>query len=318
MAPSVMTRRPTLALLIPAWNAAAFLPRLLTSAARQEEPFDAVWVYDDGSTDGTAAVAEAHGARVLRGETNRGCSAGKNALAAHVEADFLHFHDADDMLLPNFGRLARRWIESDPPDIVLFAYDYRDDDTGALLATRGFDHEALRSDPRRYAIREQINPFCGLYRRSAYLAAGGHDEDPAVLYNEDVAFHIGMAFAGLTFGAEPEVSIVNYHRRGSMSRDHQAECHRAHLAVLKKTLGHPHAAAYRHEIAAKLWRAAALLGACSDWPAANEAVRLAASLAPPTPSAGSALFRIMARLAPAAAVRTREAVIRTLKPGLRQ
>lgn len=312
-----MTGRPTIALLVPAYNAAHHLPRLLTSAARQEEPFDAIWVYDDCSTDATAAVAEAHGARALRGETNKGCSAGKNVLAAHADADYLHFHDQDDALLPNFVRLARRWIAAGPPDIVLFAYEYRDDDTGALLATRSFDHEALSRDPRSYAIREQINPFCGLYRRSAYLAAGGYDEDPAVLYNEDAAFHIRMAFAGLTFGAEPEVSIVNYRRRGSMSASNRVECLRAQLAVLKKTLRRLDAATCHDVIAARLWRSAALFGACSDWEAADEAVRLAASLAPPSPSAGGSLFQMVARLSPAAALRAREAAIRVLRPALR-
>jgi len=62
-----MIRRETIALLIPAWNAARWLPRLLASAHAQSEPFNQIWVYDDCSTDDTAAVAEAHGARILRG-----------------------------------------------------------------------------------------------------------------------------------------------------------------------------------------------------------------------------------------------------------
>ncbi len=68
----------TAALLIPAWNAAAWLPRLLASAAAQTTPFDETWVYDDASCDDTAAVAERLGALVIRGQTNVGCSAGKN------------------------------------------------------------------------------------------------------------------------------------------------------------------------------------------------------------------------------------------------
>ena len=61
-----------LALLIPAWNAAAWLPRLLASAAAQTEPFDEIWVYDDASSDDTAAIAERLGARVVRGDVNAG------------------------------------------------------------------------------------------------------------------------------------------------------------------------------------------------------------------------------------------------------
>ena len=69
-------------MLIPAYNAAAYLPRLLESAARQTERFDEIWVYDDCSKDETAEIAESYGARVVRGAVNRGCSHGKNALAS--------------------------------------------------------------------------------------------------------------------------------------------------------------------------------------------------------------------------------------------
>ncbi|MBE9174992.1 hypothetical protein IQ225_06160, partial [Synechocystis salina LEGE 06155] len=70
-----------------------------------------------------------------------------------------------------------------PPDIVLFDYESRRDDNKELLGLRRFNDEELRQDPIAYAIRNQINPFCGLYRRDAYLQAGGYDTDPLVLYN---------------------------------------------------------------------------------------------------------------------------------------
>ena len=63
--------------------------------------------------------------------------------------------------------------EADPPDVVLFAYEYRDNETNELLSLRTFDDAALRRDPVDYAIRQQINPFCGLYRREAFLVRGG-------------------------------------------------------------------------------------------------------------------------------------------------
>lgn len=307
----------TIALLIPAYNAARWLPRLLESAHAQTEPFDSIWVYDDCSTDDTAAVAGTHGARVLRGAVNKGCSAGKNALAAHVESDYLHFHDADDELLPNFVELARKWIDRGAPDVVLFDYLYKDNDSGALLGTSHFEADELAADPRRYAIRRQINSICGLYRRSAYLAAGGYDEGPAVLYNEDVAFHIKLAFAGLSFGAENEVSIVNYRIGGSMSGANQHKCLLAHHEVMQRALARPDSGPYRQEIAAKLWAVAGRLAACGDWDEANRAAQTAAPIAPPDATAGSAAFRALARLDPTGALRLRERWVRFAKPRLR-
>lgn len=309
--------RQSIALLIPAYNAGSFLPRLLRSAQAQSEPFDQIWVYDDCSTDDTAEVAARFGAQVLRGKVNRGCSAGKDALARHVEVDWLHFHDADDELLPNFVSLARNWIAGDCPDVVLFDYDYRDEDTNELLSRRAFDHEQLSEDPRSYAIREQINPFCGLYRRSAFLAAGGYQDPPEMLYNEDVACHIRLAFSGLTFGAENEVSIINYRRGGSMSGANQLKCLQSHFAVMRHTLAHPDAGPYLGDIAMKLWAVAGALAAYDDWENARKAIVMATEIGPPAVSAGSPIFRVMARLDPQMALRLRERWIRLAKPYLR-
>src|ERR1051326_8043102 len=125
-----MTARPTLAMLIPAYNAAGYLPRLLDSAMRQTQPFDEIWVYDDCSNDGTAAVAERYGARGVRGDINCGCSHGKNRLAAETSCDWIHFHDADDELMPNFVECARTWMSDGRFDVVLFAYEERSSRTG--------------------------------------------------------------------------------------------------------------------------------------------------------------------------------------------
>jgi glycosyltransferase involved in cell wall biosynthesis len=310
--------RPTLSLLIPAYNAARFLPRLLASAHAQTEPFDEIWVYDDCSTDDTAAVAEAHGAKVLRGLKNVGCSAGKHALALHVETDWIHFHDADDELLPNFTALARKWIDKGDRDVVLFAYEYRDEESGALLDTSVFDDAALREDPKRYAIVRQINPFCGMYRRTPMLEAGGYDLDPRTLYNEDVAFHIRLAFAGLSFAAEPEVSIINWRIAGSMSGANQGKCALAHLHVMADTMKQIDASRYRNELAAKFWASAGGLAAHSEWQAAGQAARLAAQNGPPPAQFNKPWFRALATVSPYAAVLLREAAIRLFKPYLRK
>jgi glycosyltransferase involved in cell wall biosynthesis len=200
---------PTLALCIPAYNASEFLPLLLESALSQTIPFDEIWVYDDFSNDNTGEIATRFGAKIIRGAVNRGCSHGKNILAQQTACEWIHFHDADDALYPNFVAQAQKWMQlSDPPDVVLFDYEWRSHETDELISIRKFNHSDLQLDAISYAIREQINPFCGLYRRSAYLNAGGYDTDPLVLYNEDVAFHLRMAIAGLKFAADPTVTVI--------------------------------------------------------------------------------------------------------------
>lgn len=310
--------RPTFSLLIPAYNAARFLPRLLASAHAQIDPFDEIWVYDDCSTDNTAEVAEAHGAKVLRGTENVGCSAGKQALALHVDTDWIHFHDADDELLPNFTALARKWINKGDRDVVLFAYEYRDEESGALLHTSVFDDAALREDPKRYAIVQQINPFCGLYRRAPMLAAGGYKLDPRTLYNEDVAFHIRLAFAGLSFAAEPEVSIINWRTIGSMSGANARRCSEAQYYVMASTLRMPGASKYAVEQSKSLWRISGQLAAHGLFKSAAEAARAARSLGKVPREAGKLWFRSLATISPEMAMASRELLIRALKPSLRR
>ncbi len=308
----------TLALCIPAYNASGHLPRLLKSAQEQTIPFDEVLVYEDCSTDNTAEVARSYGATVISGEENQGCTVGRKRLAEHASADWVHFHDADDELLPNFVERSREWMtKEDSPDVVLFGYEYRDEKTNELLATRRFDGGGLQADPIGYTIRTQINPFCGLYHRKSFVEAGGPDTDPKVLYNEDCAMHCKLARAGLEFDADPEMTVVNYRREGSMSRDHQTECARSRYFVLEKAARH-NGDTHGEVIAQQLWKQAGILAAHLQWELADRAANLAIRLNGRVPTHGGSLFRAAAAIHPRLGLRIREWAIRLLKPSLRK
>jgi glycosyltransferase involved in cell wall biosynthesis len=309
---------PSLALCIPAYNAAAHIQRLLESALAQTISFDEIWVYDDCSTDETGKIAVELGAKVIRGDINRGCSHGKNVLAEHTTCQWIHFHDADDALYPNFVEQAHKWMAlENPPDIVLFDYEWRQDDTGELIGIRKFDDAQVRRDAIAYTIREQINPFCGLYRSSAYLQAGGYDTDPLVLYNEDVAFHCRMAIAGLKFAADPTVTVINYCRVNSMSSGNQLKCFRAQFHVMRK-VAESLKGQYSNEISQALWGIAGVSGAYLDWKNADSCLHLALSLNCKPPKNLSVLFRLLCKLNPHFAIRSREWLIRLFKPQLRK
>ena len=312
-----MMARPRLAMLIPAYNAASFLPRLLDSAARQTQPFDEIWVYDDCSTDETASVAGRYGARVVRGNINRGCSHGKNRLAAETTCEWIHFHDADDELMPNFVERARIWMSDGRFDVVLFAYEERGDPSGRFMAVRRFDPNAVSADSRAYVIQNQVTNF-GLYRREAFLNAGGYDEDPLVLFNEDVAFHIRLAFRGLAFAADETVTVINHRRDASMSAANALKCLQAHYHVLRNTTALDGAERYANEIAQKLWNAAGCLAAHLDWETADAAATLAVRLAGRSSAPARGVFAALCSGSPRLAIRVREGLIRTIKPGLRE
>jgi glycosyltransferase involved in cell wall biosynthesis len=91
---------PDISLVIPAYNEARFLPRLLTSLAVARDRYHAVGgsvdiiVADNLSTDDTAQVAAAGGARVVRVEQRR-IAAARNGGAAAARGRILAFLDAD-------------------------------------------------------------------------------------------------------------------------------------------------------------------------------------------------------------------------------
>jgi glycosyltransferase involved in cell wall biosynthesis len=313
-----MPLRPKLALLIPAYNAVGYLPRLLESASRQVEPFDEILVYDDCSTDDTSAVARHYGAQIVRGDVNRGCTYAKSILVQKTTCDWIHFHDADDLLLPNFISTSRKWISLNDIDVVIFGCEERWEDTGELISISAPDDRALTSDAIGYTIHVKINAISGVYRRSSFLGAGGFDLDPAVHYNEDQACHCQLARAGLRFRADPTVAVVNLRRRSSMSTLNQDKCLRAHYYVMRKAFAGRGGVRHRKAIAERLWHVAAGSASFLDWSMADEAASLAVKMAGLSIAPSGFLFRFLCWLSPQFALRAREWLIRGLKPRLRE
>ncbi|MBA3716815.1 MAG: glycosyltransferase family 2 protein [Actinobacteria bacterium] len=79
--------------LVPAYNEAATIGELLDRVAALDLDKQVV-VVDDGSTDGTAEIAEGRGALVLR-QANRGKGAAVRAGIPHVDGDIVVIQDAD-------------------------------------------------------------------------------------------------------------------------------------------------------------------------------------------------------------------------------
>lgn len=308
----------TLALCIPAYNAAKYLPRLLLSAKKQSIPFDEIFVYNDCSTDATAQVAEQYGAKVVNGDINRGCSYGKNALAGVLKSDWVHFHDADDDLLPEFTTLIHQWINSSGKDhnVLLLNFDYIDFTSGELLGRPNHNLAELQKDPLKYAIKNKIVNF-GVYKLSSFLAAGGFDLDENVLYNEDNAFHQRLAKHGLKFDYLPDITCINYRYQASMSASNRLKCARANYHVLAKTAS-THGDIYPQELAGQLWICIASLASCQDWNYVRKALALTKKLGYRSPPEGDRSFRNLARINPFLAVWTREKMIRLFKPRLRK
>ena len=114
-------------MIIPAYNAAAFIAEALLSVLAQTSPVDEVIVVNDGSSDGTrdvvAGFQDRFGGRlVIVDQANAGVAAARNAAYRRASGDLVAMLDADDYYLPPFLATARRAFAL-MPDIVLFFGD---------------------------------------------------------------------------------------------------------------------------------------------------------------------------------------------------
>jgi len=184
---------PSVVAVIPARDEAAILPETLPSLLSQQYPGElSVVVVDDGSSDGTAGVAEALGStsgaalKVIRGEALAEGWAGKvwamaQAVAAAGECDYLLFTDADIAFAPGtVAALVRAAVTDDRALVSQMAL---------LRADTGWEKWIV---PAFVYFFAQLYPFrrigrpgartaaaaggCMLVRRTALAAAGGLEE----------------------------------------------------------------------------------------------------------------------------------------------
>jgi len=174
---------PDISLVIPAYNEARFLPRLLTSLVAARDRYTAlggaveIIVADNMSTDDTEKLAAAGGARVVR-VTERRIASARNGGAAAARGRYLGFLDADTVRV-HADTLAAVARALDDPRVVGGA-------TGCTLErwSVGLAATYAMMVPLVWATRFDTGlVFC---RRADFALVGGYPEELRLA--EDVAF----------------------------------------------------------------------------------------------------------------------------------
>ena len=202
---------PSISVVIPCYNAAAFLRATIESILGQTHPVLEVIVVDDGSTDDSANIAESFGppVRVIR-QPNQGESAARNRGIEAAAGEWVAFLDADDLWLPTKVELQAEAIRSAPADVVCVTGDF-------LLFGEG-QEERLCSLPARYdaphPLREMLVGFtvhidCAVVRRAAALRTPFPE---SIFHAEDVIFFVLLRSQG-RFLRIPE-PLARYRRHG--------------------------------------------------------------------------------------------------------
>ncbi len=167
-----LTQGSTVSVIIPTLNEAENLARLLP-LVRSAQPLE-ILLADGGSTDATAAMAAAHGARFIASE--RGRARQMNAAAREARGEYLLFLHADTDPPENFCDLIRHHLQGAGTAAGAFRFALREPIRGGGLIERLV---ALRCATRHSPYGDQ-----GLFlRRSLFLAMGGFPDWPIL---EDV------------------------------------------------------------------------------------------------------------------------------------
>jgi glycosyltransferase involved in cell wall biosynthesis len=94
---------PLVSIIVPCFNAERWLAETLESALAQTWPDKEIIVVNDGSPDGSLALArqfEPRGVKVID-QPNQGAAAARNHGLREARGDFIQFLDADDLLSPD-------------------------------------------------------------------------------------------------------------------------------------------------------------------------------------------------------------------------
>ncbi len=169
-----MDARPTISIIVPAFNAQATIAACLEAIYAAKHKRDEVIVFDDGATDNTNAIAQAAGARILRNESAPlGPAHGRNVAAAVATSEFLLFVDADVV------------IATDTIDLLIKEIAR----TGAIAAFGSYDDRprsnrltSLYANLRHHYVHQhgpsEATTFwsgIGMIDRQVFLASGGYD-----------------------------------------------------------------------------------------------------------------------------------------------
>ncbi len=203
---------------IPCFDAEKTLGATLASVLTQDG-VATVTVVDDGSRDGSLALARAHAPRVatLTGP-NGGVARARNRGIAEGRAEWLLLIDADDLLTP--GTLARRLEVATRTGADVVICDWEDFDDGAEAGPgtpRRLGWAAMQDDPERaIAAGAWAPPAAVLVRRSLHARTGGYREDLPPI--EDARFLFDVARLGARFAHAPHRGARYRVMPGSLSR----------------------------------------------------------------------------------------------------
>jgi glycosyltransferase involved in cell wall biosynthesis len=204
---------PTVTIVIPVYNAASYLTASL-GAIRVLDPAPLeCLVVDDGSTDGSAAIARQAGIPVLSAGYQRGPAAARNLGARAARGEILLFVDADVAIPPDtIARVLGAFTEDPARDAIIGSYDDRPGDPGFVSQYRNLLHcyTHQNSQPRTHTFWTG----CGAIRTSVFWRHNGFSESFTKASLEDMDLGLRLCQSGGRISLVKSLRVKHLKRLG--------------------------------------------------------------------------------------------------------
>jgi len=283
-------------LLVPCYNSERFIDGFLANIDKLNKPFDEVIFYDDASTDNTVTLLTKRGCTVIKGDENKGPGFARNMLAAAAEGQWIHFHDIDDFLAPDYLAKTATVAQTGNYDVVLCNVDWYDTDQKNILISWKYSNGQINQDSVSYTIAHPIGGINGLYRKEKFLATGGFNTSLRIW--EDADLHVKLAGKGARFYVIEEVLSISIRYSNSASADQTAGwLTRLNLLTSYQKLYFDKT--IRITIGRQAQLAASILIMAQQYDAAKRALKLSELCGLKVPDGKSSVWRILHIMLPA-------------------
>lgn len=230
---------PLVSVIIPAYNAEAFIASTLQSVLAQTYRNLDVIVVDDGSCDRTVEVVQQFVAmdervRLLQ-QPNGGVSAARNLAIAHSHGEFVAPVDADDIWYPRHVEQQVRCFQSGDASLgLVYSWSVDIDETDALLGT--FRASEIQGNVFTTLVCHNFlgNASASMMRRSCLDRVGLYDSGLRAQQAqgcEDWDLYLRLA-EHFTFGVVSSFTVGYRKLSGSMSGDYR-QMARSHAVVMQ-------------------------------------------------------------------------------------
>lgn len=204
---------PLVSIVIPMYNAEAFIRETLSSIYAQKYPYIEVIVVNDGSTDSSREIVLSDFPRciLIQNSNSGGCSHPRNEGAKHAKGDLITFFDADDIMCPWKMEMQVEFLKNNN-EIDLVCVDYQNFSKDKEYPFSHFEtcpnlQQRLKKlgetqlilsprEARQILIKENyVIANSPLFRAEVFKDIGGYDETLKASEDFELFYRLSMKYS---------------------------------------------------------------------------------------------------------------------------